>query len=228
MRTTMTLGLTLCCVLASAADKQLDPPIGEKLMMLEGRRNASIEFRDTSGTLRPAIFTAAYEGVGSLTFESGGGISCSGTLAATHLSLMDGDNSQRVTGELVGEETYQNKRGEQRTRRVMPQVRFVIERFSGLQEKAGDKGERYWQGTAHGKLVLGEQTTAIAGSVRVSLEEMRKRKGQVEQANLHITYETTGAQLGLKRDADVAVKLDIYCNAENKSVGKKRKKKKKK
>lgn len=199
-----TMLLLACAVLLSAADL---PPAGTRLT-ISTRTNSAIEFRAAKGGLRPAIFTAAGEGDGVLT-SSGTGLDGSFVLGSTALSLVvHGDRTRHLLGELVTEREATGKDGEKRQEAVGPDARIAVQSLSSFQVKGEGKDARL-TATATATLTLGGKAIPLRGEVRVS----PLGKGGVDGVDLRLSFTTTGSELGLKRDAQVPVIVDIYTRA---------------
>jgi hypothetical protein len=198
----------LLCALCAAWTTLLaaaELPAAGTVLSAGTRTNASIEFRASDGSRRPAIFTAAGSGAEVLR-STGSGLDGGFALVSTALSLVPyGDRSRHLLGELVSDRETTAKDGSQRMEAVAPEAQVTITGIGPLQAVTDGKKTQL-SGKATGTLILAGKNLALSGEVRAT----PAGKGGAEGLDLHLSFTATGAELGLARDAQVPVAIDVY------------------
>jgi hypothetical protein len=199
------ISLLCCCLLLAAADL---PPAGT-VLAVSAKPNSSIEFRAADGSLRPAIFTAAAGTEPGKLTSTGSGLDGSFTVASTALSLVaGGDRARHLLGETITEQEVVGKDGAKRKQDVAPEVQVAITAIGAVQKKGEGKDARMI-GNASATLTLAGRRVDLKGEVRVS----PAGKDGADGVDLVLSFTCDGAELGLKRDAQVPVRIDIYTRA---------------
>lgn len=185
--------LALCAV---------EVPIGQEFPLSGGPGNASIEFRDAAGRLRPALFTAGYpaEG-GSLVFTAADRLEGTVVLASKALNLLADDHRRRILGEQVVERTVDGK-----TVREGPAINLRLHDPGPL--KSGENLKDGSTAEVAAVLTIAGREVKLTGTMTVVVREVQRR---FDRVSLHASFTTDGATLDLERDRTASILIDAWC-----------------
>lgn len=188
----------------------LEMPQDMAFSLSGGVGNASLEFRDAAGRLRPAIFAAGFPADGGeLTVPDPDHLTGTIRLEAKALNLREDDHRRRVLGERMVEKTVDGK-----TVSEAPAVSLLLRDLGPL---TPGEGKGAFTATVAGVLTFAGREVPLTGTIQVVVRKVQQR---FDRISLHATFSTQGAALGLERDRDARILIDAWCEALPPAAGK--------